>query len=442
MREYISLLHRNANYRYLWLGSVVSFFGDWFNLIASAELISRLTDSGLAVSTLFLVRFLPVFLFSPLAGVLADRFNRRNIMIVTDVLRALTVLSFLFIHSADQIWLFYLLTFLQFTLSALFTPAKSAVLANIVAKDDLITANALDAFTWSTMLALGAFVGGVVAAFFGIAAAFIADALTFILSAWLISRIILPKRDRITGFGTGGWLQFIDGLRYLRSQKFILAITLVKAGGALAWGAINVLEVTFANEVFDGDLAGLSQALNLAATGAATLGAIYFVTGVGTGLGPLIMRHWLGDAPRRLMLGIGLGFLLLAAGIFGLSRAPTLLVFLIMAFVRTVGSGTLWVFSAAFLQMVVPDHVRGRVFAFEFAAWNLTQSISIFTAGYLLDTAGLDARQVTAVSAATAAVVAALWGVFYYFSIARAGWDTLMARPETRLGETSELSQE
>ena len=429
MREYVTLLRHNVNYRYLWLGSVVSFLGDWFNLIASAELISRLTDSGRAVSTLFLLRFLPLFLFSPIAGVLADRFDRRNIMIMTDLLRAVTVLGFLLIRSPDQVWLFYLLTFLQFTLSALFTPAKSAVLSNIVAKEDLVTANALDAFTWSTMLALGAFAGGAVAALFGVEAAFVADALTFLLSAWFISRIIMPRRESSTGQAAGGWLQFLEGLRYLRSHRFILAISLVKAGGSLAWGAINVLEISFANEVFDQEFVGVGRSLNLASAGAATLGVIYFVTGIGTGLGPLFMRRWLGDAPRRLMLGILFGFILLAAGIYGLSRSQTLLIFLIMSLVRTVGSGTIWVFSAALLQMIVPDRYRGRVFAFEFAALTLTQSISIFAAGYLLDTAGLDVRQVTAVSAATAAVVAVLWGVFYYFNVAKS--ETAVAEART-----------
>lgn len=119
------------------------------------------------------------------------------------------------------------------------------------------------------------------------------------------------------------------------------------------------------------------------------------------------------------MLGILLGFIILSVGIFGLGLAPTLFVFLLMALLRTIGSGTIWVFSAALLQMIVPDRFRGRVFAFEFAALTLTQSISIFAAGYLLDTVGLDARQVTVVSAATAAAVTILWGVFYYFNVAR-----------------------
>jgi MFS family permease len=414
MREYIALLRHNANYRNLWLGSVVSFLGDWFNLIAAAELVSTLTgSSGLAVSTLFLLRFLPQFLFSPVAGVLADRFDRRHIMIFTDLARAGTVASFLLIRSPDQLWLFYLLTFLQFTLSALFIPAKTAVLANIVAKKDLVTANALDSFTWSTMLALGSFAGGVVAFFFGVDASFIADALTFLISAWFISRIVMPEREREIS-QSGGWLNFLEGLRYLRAEKFLLVISLVKAGGSLAWGAINVLEVAFANDVFENPFRRLGQMVNPQDASAATLGVIYFVTGLGTGLGPIFMRRWLGDQQRRLMLGITIGFVLLAAGIFGLGVAPTFPVFLAMSFVRTVGSGPLRVFSAALLQMLVPDRYRGRVFAFEFAMLTLTQSISIFIAGYLMDTAGFTARQVAIVSAATAAGVAVIWGIFFY----------------------------
>ncbi len=69
MQEYITLLRNNRNYRYLWLGSVISQLGDWFNLLASAELITRLTNSGIAISYLFFARFLPLFLFSPIAGV-------------------------------------------------------------------------------------------------------------------------------------------------------------------------------------------------------------------------------------------------------------------------------------------------------------------------------------------------------------------------------------
>lgn len=419
MHEYVTLLRNNANYRNLWLGSVITQLGDWFNLIAAAELITQLTSSGIAVSYLFLARFLPLFLFSPLAGVLADRFNRRNIMIMTDLLRAGTVLAFLTIRSADQVWLFYALTTLQFTLSALFTPARSAVLANVVARKDLVTANALDSLTWSTMLAFGAFLGGVVAALFGAETAFVVDALTFLLSAYFISRIVMPQREESTAVRPGGWLQFLDGFHYLWREPFILGIGLAKAGGALAWGAINVLEVNFADEIFPLQTAVLGNVLNLEDAGTATLGIIYVVSGLGTGLGPIFMRRWLGDNLSRMMTGITVGFGLMTMGIAGLSVAPTLPLFLLATLVRTVGTGTVWVFSAAMLQTIVPDRYRGRVFAFEFAMLTLTQSISIFSAGYLQDSWGVDVRWVTAVAAGSGLFVAVVWAIFYAANIRR-----------------------
>jgi MFS family permease len=417
MNEYLDLLRRSPNFRNLWLGSVISQFGDWFNVIAAAELITRLTDSGVALSYLFLARFLPLFLFSPIAGVLADRFNRKHIMVLSDVLRGVTVLGFLFVRDPGDIWFFYLLTVVQFSLSALFTPARGAVLANVVRPGELVAANALDSLTWSTMLAFGAFLGGVVAAFFGAEAAFVADSLSFLLSAVFIARIVLPARAEAepTPALTASSSQrfaFLDGFRYLLGEPFILGISLAKAGGSLVWGAINVLEITYANDLFplaDPDRFGISD------PGTATLGLIYVVSGIGTGIGPLVMRRWLGDTPRRMMLGVSLGFVIMTVGTAWLALVDGLGTLLAATLTRTLGTGTLWVFAAAMLQIMVPDRYRGRVFSFEFAALTLTQSISTFAGGFLLDTAGLPMQGVMAVMALTGLFTTLLWISFHLY---------------------------
>lgn len=418
MGQYVDLLRNNRNYRFLWLASVITQLGDWFNLLASAELIARISSSSVAISYLFLARFVPLFLFTPLAGMLADRFDRRRIMIVSDVLRAGTVLSFLLVNSAERIWLLYVLTVVQFVLSALFTPARTAVLSNIVPKQELVTANALDGLTWSTMLALGAFLGGIVAALFGVATAFVLDALTFLLSAWFVSRIVagagvVPTAvaPRLRGWSTS-WLELTGGFTYLLGVPFIFGVTLAKGAGSLVWGAINVLEVSYANVVFPlRDLPWLSW-LRLESGGAATLGMIYVVSGLGTGLGPLVVRRILGDAQQRMLWAIAAGFALLFAGIMGLSIAPHLSWFLLATFVRTVGSGVVWVFSAALLQMRVPDAFRGRVFAFEFAVLTLTQSLSTFGAGFLQDGWGLSVQETTAVFGYLGLAITLLWLFF------------------------------
>lgn len=413
MNEYVALLRNNANFRNLWLGSVISQFGDWFNVLAAAEVITRLTDSGTALSYLFLARFLPLFVVSPIAGVLADRFNRKAIMVISDLLRGVTVLAFLLIRDPSDVWLFYALTITQFVLTALFIPARSAVLPSIVTRKELVAANALDSLTWSTMLAMGALVGGAVAAFFGAEAAFIADSLTFVLSAVFIARVILPPGAPVISATemTRRRFEFLDGFRYLLREPFILGVALAKAGGSLVWGAINVLEITYANELFPLET---PQRFGVTDGGTATLGLIYVAAGIGTGLGPIAMRRWLGDAPKRLVLGIGLGFLSLTAGLFWLSAAERYGGLLAATIVRTLGTGTLWVFSAALLQMIVPDRYRGRVFAFEFAALTLTQSLSILAAGYMLDTLGLGPEEAVWVMAVASVAMIILWALFMW----------------------------
>lgn len=267
------------------------------------------------------------------------------------------------------------------------------------------------------MLAFGAFLGGVVAAFFGAEAAFVADSFSFLLSAVFIARIVLPARVEaeptlaLTAAASQRFA-FLDGFRYLLGEPFILGIALAKAGGSLVWGAINVLEITYANDLFpltDPDRFGISD------PGTATLGLIYVVSGIGTGIGPLVMRRWLGDTPRRLMLGVSLGFVIMTVGTAWLALVDGLGTLLAATLTRTLGTGTLWVFASAMLQTIVPDRYRGRVFSFEFAALTLTQSISTFAGGFMLDTAGLPMQGVMAVMALTGFCTTLLWIGFHLY---------------------------
>ncbi|MFZ0547259.1 MAG: MFS transporter [Candidatus Promineifilaceae bacterium] len=436
MNEYLDLLKENRNYRFLWLGSVVSQFGDWFNLIASAALIANLTSTGAALSYLFLARFLPLFFFSSFAGVLADRYDRRYVMIASDLLRAVTVMGLLLIRQADDIWLLYLLTITQFALSSLFVPARTAVIANVVKQEELVAANALDSLTWSTMLAFGAFLGGIVAAGLGVGEAFVMDAVTFLASAVLVSRVTIPAREKpamelpVSAVGgtavleptgpSGGWFEFLEGLRYLRGQPFILGLALVKAAGSLAWGAFDVVQVTYAEEIFPLKGSWITNLFPQMDAGTATLGLAYAVIGLGTGFGPLVLRRLLGDEPVRLRWAITAGFVLLILGAIWLSVADSMSAFFGATLIRTVGTGTIWVFSAAMLQMIVPDRVRGRVFAFEFAMLTLTQSISTIWAGLIgQDRLGFDVRQIALSMSVVATVMALLWLIFHLRTISR-----------------------
>ena len=156
MQLYLALLRQQRAYRYLWLASLVSMTGDWFNLVGTVVLVNRYLPSGTAVAGLFLARMLPPLLLGPLVGVVADRFNRKQIMIVSDLLRMVIVASFLLVDRVEKVWLIYALTALQFAISAFFDPAQAALTPRLL-KDpaDLLAANTLGSISWSAMLALG-----------------------------------------------------------------------------------------------------------------------------------------------------------------------------------------------------------------------------------------------------------------------------------------------
>src|SRR5512141_2657123 len=138
MSNYLPFLQRRSKFRSLWLAQVISLMGDWFNTIASVIIVSRYSTSGLAVGGLFLARALPPFLLSPIAGVVADRFDRRKVLIVSDVLRAGIVLCFLLVSRPENLWLLYVLTVLQFSISAFFEPARAALVPGLVEEDELL----------------------------------------------------------------------------------------------------------------------------------------------------------------------------------------------------------------------------------------------------------------------------------------------------------------
>lgn len=397
---YINLVKHNQDFRHLWLSQVISQLGDWFNLIASAALVAQLSGAGLAISGLFIARLLPPFVLGPVVGVVADRFDRRKILIISDLLRAVIVLGFLLVRTPQDIWLLYALTILQLSISAFFEPTRAAMLPAIVDYRDLVTANALSSITWSTMLALGAALGGLATAALGITSAFIIDSATFLLSAWFITR--LSNRVIITGSdgrsdGTG-WRMFVDGLRYLWHHPPTLMVALLKASAALAFGGVEIVQVAYANEVYPwGDNAS------------ATLGLIYLAVGLGTGLGPMVARRITGDEQPPMYWAIFVAYLAMAAGYLLLGWGASLTIVLLATFIRTLGTGINWVYASSLLQLTVPRHYLGRVFAFDMAMMTLASAGSTLWAGWARDSLGWSPNHIAVALSTVGAVSAVIW---------------------------------
>ena len=384
---YIELLRGNRSFRQVWLGQVVSQMGDWFDTIALYTIILNLTGSGRAVGLLLVARFVPSFLVGSLSGVVADRFSRRSIMIVSDLLRAVVVLGFLFVRRADQLWIIYFLTVVQLALSTFFEPAKTAIIPSLVSDRELIAANAISSVTWSAMLTLGAAIGGVVTGWFGTDVAFILDALTYLLSAALIASVRVPKRQpreksKLTVGRALGITQTIEGARYVMRRPRVLALLLVKPAWGLGGGILTLLAV-FGEKIFP---VGRS-----AATG---IGVLFAARGIGTAVGPIVARRISGEGKKRMQVSIGIAFLIGGAFYMAFGWATSFVVALIVLGLAHTGGSILWVFSTVLLQRGVEDNFRGRVFAAELALLTLAMAISNYATGELLDRFGLSPRAV------------------------------------------------
>ena len=375
---YIELIRGNRRFRYLWLGQVVSQMGDWFDTIALYTIILNLTGSGRNVGLLMVARFVPSFVFGPLAGVVADRFSRRTIMIVSDLLRAVVVLGFLFVRRADQLWIIYVITVLQLAFSTFFEPARTAAIPSIVSDRQLVPANAISSVTWSAMLTLGAATGGVVTGLFGTNVAFVLDSVSFLASAAFIAGIRFPKRvprvkTKLTIGKALGITDTIEGARYVKHRPRVLALLLVKPAWGLGGGILTLLAV-FGEKVFP---VGRS-----AATG---IGVLFAARGIGTAVGPIVARRIVGEGRARMQTSIGIAFLIGGLFYVAFGSAASFIFALIVLGIAHTGGSILWVFSTVLLQRGVEDQFRGRVFAAELALLTLTMATSNYLTGELLD---------------------------------------------------------
>jgi len=394
---YVALLRGNKNFRHLWAGQFISQMGDWFNSVALFTLMLNLTGSGEAVGYILILKLLPTFFVGPLAGVAADRYNRKTIMIVTDLARGLAVLGFLFIKTPDQVWLVYALTIAQVVLSTFFDPAKSAAIPNIVSRDELIAANGISGASWSVTLALGAALGGVVTDAFGRDTAFIIDSASFFISTLFILMVRLPARStaetraarnkssKLSLLDATGFRDLIEGARYLRQNPRVMAVLLVKSGWGLGGGVLLLLTV-FGKQIFP-----------LGRDGSTSIGLLYAARGVGALIGPMIASLLTGNAPRTMRRVIGIAFFNTAIFYLLFAHAPSLIFAALFAVGAHSGGSIQWVYSNVLLQMSVPDRFLGRVFALELAMVTLTMSLSTYLTGRGLDHGGFSARQMATI---------------------------------------------
>jgi MFS family permease len=406
---YSKLLRGNANVRRLWLAQVISEMGDWFYAVAIYSLLLELTGSARSVALATVAMVFPQVLISPMAGVVNDRLRRRQVMIAADIARFFIVGGMLFAQSEDRIWLVYLLMFLETVMWGFFEPGRSSLMPNLCGSDrEVLVANALGSTTWAVNFFLGSALGGLVAASFGRNAVFTINALTFLVSAWLLTRID-HQETHVDTTRPLRWRELFDfsplieGWRYVRQHPRLQPILLIKGGVGLI-GANWVLLPVLGEGQFRLEGWGLSPSQ----AGMLGMSTLMGARGVGSFIGPLFGAPLATLELARLRWAIVLGFLVACAGYLGLGLAPGLALAALAVVVGHAGTSMNYVFSSTLVQTLSEDRFRGRVTSAEFALMMTSISLSSFLAGEAIDR-GMPAQQVASYVGLLTIAPIALW---------------------------------
>jgi predicted MFS family arabinose efflux permease len=408
LAAFVRLVRTNVNFRRLWLAQIVSEIGDWFYTLAIYTLLLQLTGKASSVGLALILQVLPQTFIGPTAGVVNDRVRRKYVMIVADLVRMVVVLAMLLVRSASTVWLVYPLLLLETVMAAFFEPARSAVIPNITAREDVIVANALGSSTWSVNLTIGATIGGLIAALLGRDAVFVLNGLSFLVSALLIGRMHFdePHAKGASGLRLRDLVDYspmLEGLRYVRRTPR-LAATIAAKAGLFVIGSGWVLFTVMGQRVFPVRWHGLDPQRGAMLGMSLLLGA----RGLGSMLGPLVTVRWSNQRQSRLRLGILGGYLCLAVGYMGVGLAPWLWLACLSLAGAHFGGATIWVFSTTLLQLNTEDEYRGRVFAAELGLFMLTIAIGAYLAGTFLDW-GYSPRSVAVATGMSMFVPACAW---------------------------------
>ena len=352
-----ALKHRN--FQLFFGGQLISLIGTWMQNVAQAWLVYKLTGSSLLLGSVGFASQFPVFLAAPLGGIVADRCNRHRVIIATQtasmvlafVLAALTVAHRITIPEI------FILAALLGIVNAFDIPGRQAFLVEMVGKEDLINAIALNSSMFNGARIIGPAIAGILVAKIGEGWCFAANAVSYIaVILGLLMMRVQPRHQRPTGSPLE---HIIEGFRWVRNTAPIWALLLLLGLVSLVAMPYTVLMPIFADQVLHGGAEHFAVLIGSRHPGAVRLGILMGATGVGALLGALTLAtrtgvHGLGRWVTFSCAGFSIGLIL-----FSLSRS----FWLSTALLVPVGFCMMLQMSSSntLIQAMVPDHLRGRV---------------------------------------------------------------------------------
>jgi MFS family permease len=351
--EDYGLVLKYPNFRRIWLADAVSVAGNILSDIALLWLVAEEYQSALAVGSIVISSSLAYLILGLVGGVFADRFERRKILIYTDLLRAVCVISIPLLYALGglSIPVLLIINFARAALAQFFNPAQNALIPSTVPRDLLATANSVDQSTSMLMAAISPTLAGVLILVFGPISVFFVDAITFIISAlFLVGLKIEPKETNESPEATSKrkniWIELKDGVTYIFQHPVLKTIALVNVINIFGFGPYRPIALIY----FQDDL-------GLDATQYGLIESIAFLgLAVGLSQGGRIIKRL--RAGKTYLLGL----LIMGATTVAISSTPWLLGIYVLSFTRMLGNGFIVVTYTTLLQLHSPEEKRGRVF--------------------------------------------------------------------------------
>lgn len=369
------LLRSNRNYRNLWLASVGSQFGNWFNKVALAQVTLTLTHSPTAMGFVLLCRSLPVVILGPLAGPLVDRFPKRRLLMMTDLIRTFFALALILSVLFHASWILYVDSALLGSSGVLFGPARNAAIPLIVSPDDLAVANGLESQASGLIQIIGAACGGIITAAVGPIVCFIINAASYMWSAWHIMRCQWDETREVHRTTTPYFRSLKVGFQVALHNRVVRAIILIGISWGLAGGGYYILIPVLGQQGYH--MGGLG------------IGLLYVIDGVGVLVGAYAVNRLVGKNHRRAIIWYGLAYLTQALFFGAMTQFSVFVWGAMMLLLMRVSSGIIIPLDTYLLQKSTEAIARGRVFALHGSTYGGVMQLSYAFMGLALSRFGV-----------------------------------------------------
>lgn len=369
-RAFPALRHRN--YRYYFVGQLVSLVGTWAQMVSLAWLVLEMTGSAFSVGLVSALTMLPVLLFSVFGGIIVDRFDKKKILIFTQIslMFLAFVLGILTIFKYINITQIYILAFLAGTINAIDSPARQSFIIELVGREAMSSAIALNSGSFNIARVLGPAIAGFIIALLGTGLAFILNAVTFfaVIIALLIIKVYYQKKENHQRP-----IQAIrEGIRYSFSHPAIKVLLIFTAIISIfGWSFSSILPYIIADTFH---------------MGAESLGYFYAAVGIGAVLGAIVVSAF-SRKINPLVFIIG-GSLLLAVSLIAFSFTSSIYTAFPFLFLTGLGISTQFSTLNSTIQHIVTDNFRGRVMSLYTLAFIGMLPIGSIQMGFLAEKVG------------------------------------------------------